>query len=196
MEVYAENCSFPGCNKVDFLPFKCDACSRLYCLEHRSYQAHACPEAKSKDFTVVICPDCKKGLRVPASETDLDGVLTKHKQTECPGKKKVDRCAVCKCKLTLTNRFECPHCGKMLCLKHRFEEEHDCVPLASRGGPPFSAGPVPGSSLGGAGGAGGKKNANGGKKSAGGKGAKNGQPQSGEKKKRKGLFCCFGKDEE
>eukprot|EP00392_Amoebophrya_sp_AT5.2_P015774 g15990.t1 len=144
MEVYAENCSFPGCNKVDFLPFKCDACSRLYCLEHRSYQAHACPEAKSKDFTVVICPDCKKGLRVPASETDLDGVLTKHKQTECPGKKKVDRC----------------------------------------------------SSLGGAGGAGGKKNANGGKKSAGGKGAKNGQPQSGEKKKRKGLFCCFGKDEE
>ncbi|CAD7935061.1 unnamed protein product [Amoebophrya sp. A120] len=130
MEIYAEQCSVPSCNKVDFLPFKCDACNQLYCLEHRSYAAHNCTAASSKDFTIVVCPDCKKGLRVAASERNLEGILEKHKKTECPGApKKQAKCAVCKTKLNLTNRYECPKCGKLVCLKHRFEEEHDCISL-------------------------------------------------------------------
>jgi hypothetical protein len=30
---------------VDFLPFTCDCCSNVFCLEHRSYDAHRCPKA-------------------------------------------------------------------------------------------------------------------------------------------------------
>ena len=32
----------------------------------------------------------------------------------------------CKVKLSPVNEFECKKCGKMLCLKHRYEEAHNC----------------------------------------------------------------------
>ncbi|CAD7930656.1 unnamed protein product [Amoebophrya sp. A25] len=69
---------------------------------------------------------CKKGLRVSTSGSIQDAWDAHAK--ECPGSpKKADRCAVCRQKLNLTNRFDCGKCGKQLCLKHRFEEEHECV---------------------------------------------------------------------
>lgn len=37
-----QHCAAPGCGQVDFLPFRCDCCSKSFCLDHRSYSAHAC----------------------------------------------------------------------------------------------------------------------------------------------------------
>lgn len=32
------------CKTKDFLPFKCDLCNHVFCLEHRTYEAHNCTE--------------------------------------------------------------------------------------------------------------------------------------------------------
>uniref|UniRef100_UPI003AAAB2B4 AN1-type zinc finger protein 1-like n=1 Tax=Centroberyx gerrardi TaxID=166262 RepID=UPI003AAAB2B4 len=67
---------------VDFLPFVCDFCSGVFCLEHRSTESHSCPEVpvkrefqtwggstsypcsfqdcKGKELLPVICPQCEK----------------------------------------------------------------------------------------------------------------------------------------
>ena len=39
------HCRRSDCNQVDFLPFECDCCHNVFCLEHRTYQAHSCPTA-------------------------------------------------------------------------------------------------------------------------------------------------------
>ncbi|PNH09481.1 Zinc finger AN1 and C2H2 domain-containing stress-associated protein 16 [Tetrabaena socialis] len=77
-----EHCSRLDCRQVDFLPFKCDCCSRIYCLEHRSYSAHACPLAGSKDTTVIVCPICAKSVRLAPSQ-DANAVFDAHTRTDC-----------------------------------------------------------------------------------------------------------------
>ncbi|XP_047375108.1 AN1-type zinc finger protein 1 isoform X3 [Sciurus carolinensis] len=68
---------------ADFLPFLCDGCSGIFCLEHRSRESHGCPEViinerlktdkpKSypcsfkncveKELVAVICPYCEKNF--------------------------------------------------------------------------------------------------------------------------------------
>ena len=37
-----QHCSEAACKALDFLPFKCASCSRVFCLEHRSLSAHKC----------------------------------------------------------------------------------------------------------------------------------------------------------
>ena len=57
------HCAVETCMQLDFLPFTCDCCSRTFCLDHRNYAAHACPDAKSKETEVIVCPVCAKGAR-------------------------------------------------------------------------------------------------------------------------------------
>jgi len=35
-------CNYPDCQIKDFLPFTCDLCGHVYCLDHRSRYAHNC----------------------------------------------------------------------------------------------------------------------------------------------------------
>ncbi|XP_054893618.1 AN1-type zinc finger protein 1 isoform X2 [Poeciliopsis prolifica] len=76
-----KHCQVDSCNLKDFLPFVCDSCSGVYCLEHRSREAHSCPEetvtretkaagstsypcsfedCKGKELLPVLCPQCEK----------------------------------------------------------------------------------------------------------------------------------------
>lgn len=55
-----QHCSVDTCQQLDFLPFKCDCCSKVYCLEHRTYAAHQCPAAGTKECTVFVCPLCAR----------------------------------------------------------------------------------------------------------------------------------------
>ncbi len=57
------HCAVETCMQLDFLPFSCDCCSRTFCLDHRSYAAHDCPDAKNKETEVIVCPVCAKGAR-------------------------------------------------------------------------------------------------------------------------------------
>ncbi|KAK2859580.1 hypothetical protein Q5P01_004200 [Channa striata] len=39
-----KHCQIESCSLKDFLPFICDSCSGVFCLEHRSREAHSCSE--------------------------------------------------------------------------------------------------------------------------------------------------------
>ncbi|GLE08455.1 hypothetical protein PINS_up019638 [Pythium insidiosum] len=66
------HCSMAECRQQDFLPFTCDCCERVFCLEHRTYDGHACPNAGSRDRRVVQCPLCKQMLHwTPEQDVNL-----------------------------------------------------------------------------------------------------------------------------
>jgi predicted nucleic acid binding AN1-type Zn finger protein len=138
------HCAHDGCGQLDFLPFKCDECSKTFCLAHRSYQAHNCAKAKDKDTKIILCPLCAKSIRITSSnESAVAEAFAVHTNTDCDpsnyervhNKKK---CPVpgCKTKLTESNTYECKICGKAVCMPHRFEKDHLCTGAAVLSGLP------------------------------------------------------------
>lgn len=127
-----KHCTVDDCKQIDFLPFTCDRCNQVFCLEHRSYIKHNCPKADRQDVTVVICPLCAKGVRLIPDE-DPNITWETHVNTECDpsnyekatNKKK---CPVPGCKeiLTFSNTLKCRDCLVDHCLKHRFGPDHKC----------------------------------------------------------------------
>eukprot|EP01025_Chloroclados_australasicus_P047042 TRINITY_DN5218_c0_g1_i1.p1 TRINITY_DN5218_c0_g1~~TRINITY_DN5218_c0_g1_i1.p1 ORF type:complete len:305 (+),score=6.55 TRINITY_DN5218_c0_g1_i1:182-1096(+) len=127
-----EHCSVADCRQIDFLPFSCDCCHKVFCLEHRQYEAHACPEAKDKVLEVVPCPLCARGIRLrggrdPNEEFELhlregcdpDNYRKVHKKKTCPVEG-------CRQKLTETGSYVCQKCQLKTCLRHRHPEDHNC----------------------------------------------------------------------
>ncbi|XP_028392304.1 AN1-type zinc finger protein 1-like [Dendronephthya gigantea] len=97
-----KQCSVSSCKQLDFLPFTCNDCSAIFCLEHRSTTSHNCPgngeaqETKSSSHelsreksSTVEC--CFEGCSV----RDLTPVL-------------------------------CDHCRREFCLRHRHQPDHSC----------------------------------------------------------------------
>ncbi|XP_022092121.1 AN1-type zinc finger protein 1-like [Acanthaster planci] len=94
-----KHCSVKSCKQLDFLPFQCTGCSEIFCLEHRSFDAHCCSQANitqdHKDFggpTSYECsfPGCEDRELIPVS---------------------------------------CQHCGNNYCLSHRHQQDHECTKL-------------------------------------------------------------------
>lgn len=48
------HCSIKDCNKLDFLPFECEGCSQVFCLEHKSRTVHDCSNTNFESKTVVV----------------------------------------------------------------------------------------------------------------------------------------------
>ena len=48
-----ENCAFPGCGQLDFLPFVCKGCARTFCLDHRN--DHGCGYVAQVRTTYIGC---------------------------------------------------------------------------------------------------------------------------------------------
>ena len=127
------HCSQPGCGQIDFLPFTCDCCSRVFCLEHRSYRSHACEKAGDRDLQVIVCPLCAKSVKLQGRQ-DVHEAFDKHSRTECDPSnyRKVHhkpRCPVegCRERLREVNTFRCKQCGLNVCLAHRLEADHACA---------------------------------------------------------------------
>lgn len=106
----------------DFLPFECDRCGGKYCLNHRSYAAHECPEATKGDREVIQCPLCLGSIELIDGE-DPNVTFERHSATDCEPeayqekkKKKKLKCAQCNERLNLTNKTVCQTCGSNLCL--------------------------------------------------------------------------------
>ncbi|KMZ61411.1 AN1-type zinc finger protein 2B [Zostera marina] len=127
-----KHCSVDDCKMIDFLPFTCDRCSQVFCLEHRGYSTHSCPKANQQDVTVVVCPICAKGVRLIPNQ-DPNITWESHVNTDCDpanyqrvNKKK--RCPVKGCRETLvfSNTIRCRDCDEEHCLKHRFGLDHNC----------------------------------------------------------------------
>jgi predicted nucleic acid binding AN1-type Zn finger protein len=130
---YGQHCSLSDCNQIDFLPFTCNACEKIYCLDHRSYAAHQCKVGLSRDHQALFCPECSSSLVVGVNG-NADEVLSRHLTYDCAGKQANSsakkKCLVkgCKESLTLT---KCKLCHEDVCIPHRFEKDHNCTSLTS-----------------------------------------------------------------
>ncbi|XP_058112122.1 zinc finger AN1 domain-containing stress-associated protein 12 [Magnolia sinica] len=124
-----KHCQQSSCNQLDFLPFNCDACLMVYCVEHRSYKSHDCPKAERQSRTVVVCSSCSMSIERDGSKDDKI-ILEQHQQSgNCnPSNKKKPTCPVKRCKqvLTFSNTAACKICHQKVCLKHRFPSDHAC----------------------------------------------------------------------
>lgn len=127
-----KHCSLSDCKQLDFLPFTCDRCNQVYCLEHRGYIKHHCTKSDKKDVTVVICPLCAKGVRL-IPDQDPNITWENHVNVECDPsnyekvtKKKKCPAPGCREVLVFSNTIKCRDCLKDHCLKHRFGPDHKC----------------------------------------------------------------------
>ncbi|CAM9587796.1 unnamed protein product [Discosporangium mesarthrocarpum] len=77
-----KHCSSEDCKQQDFLPFKCNACNGIFCLQHRSHSAHACTMVGVLDKRVPECPLCNKALKV-APGIDINVVVNRHIASGC-----------------------------------------------------------------------------------------------------------------
>lgn len=118
----------------DFLPFKCDACALVYCLDHRTYASHSCPAALSRDHRTEICALCGDSISFFGVEDKLaSAALHAHIESGgCRGAKLAResklRCPApgCRSRLALSMRVQCHRCHQYTCLQHRFTEDHAC----------------------------------------------------------------------
>ncbi|KAF7819024.1 zinc finger AN1 and C2H2 domain-containing stress-associated protein 16 [Senna tora] len=127
-----KHCAVQDCKLIDFLPFTCDRCDQVYCLEHRSYIKHQCQKADKLDVTVVICPLCAKGVRL-VPDQDPNITWENHVNTDCDPsnyeravKKKKCPAPGCREILVFSNTIKCRDCLIDHCLKHRFGPDHKC----------------------------------------------------------------------
>ncbi|XP_061660695.1 AN1-type zinc finger protein 1 [Syngnathoides biaculeatus] len=94
-----KRCQIESCHQQDFLPFVCDSCNGVYCLEHRSREAHSCSQEPVR------------------REAKPAGGSTSHP------------CSFEDCKWKEPLPVICPQCGKHFCLAHRHQDDHKCEKL-------------------------------------------------------------------
>lgn len=127
-----EHCEHEDCNQLDFLPFTCDGCNKVFCLEHRTYKGHDCPNGEQHSRIVVVCEDCSMSMEKMAGE-EAAAVLERHRSSgSCdPARKRKAKCPVKRCReaLTFSNTSTCHVCNLRTCLRHRYASDHGCKPL-------------------------------------------------------------------
>ncbi|KAK2419762.1 hypothetical protein P8452_50142 [Trifolium repens] len=126
-----KHCQHLDCHQLDFLPFTCDGCKQVFCVEHRSYKAHECPKHDHNSRKVVVCEECSMSMEITNNTGENEETILKMHRTsgKCdPSKKKKPTCPVKRCKeiLTFSNTSTCKTCHIKVCLKHRFAADHAC----------------------------------------------------------------------
>jgi len=137
------HCEEPSCKQLDYLPMKCDACSRLFCKDHLLYDDHTCSGKYKKDIQVPVCPLCSAPIPIARGAVP-DLAVSAHIDQGCPEKNKKEkvfknRCHAVKhgkqCKKHELVACICSACQTNFCLAHRHPTDHDCKgaqPAASR----------------------------------------------------------------
>ncbi|KAL6070574.1 AN1-type zinc finger protein 1 [Balamuthia mandrillaris] len=125
-----KQCSKRDCKQLDFLPFTCDACHRIFCLEHHKYKDHQCELHETRDKVLPSCPLCGALVRVAPGE-DVNAKMDEHIQAGCPTTEttkpeKSNPCSVKTCKGGELVPVICPYCRKNFCLRHRAPSDHRC----------------------------------------------------------------------
>ncbi|XP_061428025.1 AN1-type zinc finger protein 1-like isoform X1 [Lethenteron reissneri] len=93
------HCAVEQCGQLDFLPFVCNGCAKVFCLEHRGKDDHACTEATPGRAAPAGGGPTSYACHVPA----------------CPARELLP--------------VLCPHCSLQVCLRHRHQVDHACVNL-------------------------------------------------------------------
>lgn len=140
-----QHCHIIDCKQKDFLPFHCSDCNEVFCLEHRSLQAHGCIGQHKRDILSVSCPICGQSIKYNKSQ-NIDEVFLEHERNYCISnkgeklqifdtkgnlQKQSEKCheTSCRIKLGPSNTFICKSCGLKVCLSHRNAEDHNCPSL-------------------------------------------------------------------
>lgn len=138
-----KNCALSSCNQLDFLPVKCDACSKVFCIQHYRYDTHNCEKSKSKDVQVPVCPLCSEPVACRGGQLP-DYAVSQHIDQFCkrnsmikgrPNKPSTNlqSCSFSRCKQKDLIYLECGDCRSKFCIKHRHPSDHSCPgpPLVS-----------------------------------------------------------------
>ncbi|KAF2356800.1 Zinc finger AN1-type [Trinorchestia longiramus] len=147
-----EHCSEVACRQLDFLPFTCSLCKKIYCLQHHKVSAHDCTEARTVDVQVPVCPLCDQAVPAPRGQPP-DIAISRHLDDNCKVKKKkifTNKCCYTNCKKKEMMPIECRDCGLNFCLSHRHPNDHQCSKVRSKSssaGAEHSAYPSQGSFL-------------------------------------------------
>ncbi|CAL1675400.1 unnamed protein product [Lasius platythorax] len=124
-----EHCSESTCNRLDFLPLKCDACAGIFCTDHISYANHGCPSAHKKDVQVPVCPLCNVPIPIKRGDPP-DLAVGLHIDNDCrENRRKIfsNKCSSKGCKVKEMVPVKCSECGVNFCLKHRHPTDHACI---------------------------------------------------------------------
>ncbi|CAM9763828.1 unnamed protein product [Ectocarpus sp. 6 AP-2014] len=128
----AEMCGQQGATSciTIILPFTCDACGKVFCLDHRTHAGHNCTNANAKDKRVLECSKCNKVLQRPAG-VEHALLLERHLASGCvDGVRKARpnkiRCSVQGCRRSEFVKVSCGSCRRNFCFKHRHEDDHKC----------------------------------------------------------------------
>ncbi|KAH8376645.1 hypothetical protein KR093_000589 [Drosophila rubida] len=128
-----QHCNEATCNRLDFLPVKCDSCDKVFCASHYNYERHNCPGAHKKNFQVPICPLCGEPVpTAPGVEPDL--TVSQHIDKQCQSDSKkiyTNRCHAKGCKRKELIPVQCSQCKLNFCLRHRHSSDHDCKPATA-----------------------------------------------------------------
>lgn len=123
-------CDFKECQQLDFLPFKCNLCTKTFCLDHRQHESHNCEKIETKkDRRATVCPACSQPVNVLPNE-DPNQVVNRHIERGCKEESKKKRCAYRGCKSSMLVPINCSYCNQDFCLTHRQGEVHRCEGLA------------------------------------------------------------------
>uniref|UniRef100_A0A914DUN1 AN1-type domain-containing protein n=1 Tax=Acrobeloides nanus TaxID=290746 RepID=A0A914DUN1_9BILA len=96
-----KHCEYNHCNMLDFLPMKCDACTKIMCSKHIMYDSHECTSAFRKNVQVPVCPLCNKPVPTKKGESP-DTTVGAHIDRDCQSdpRKRIysNRCSLKSCK--------------------------------------------------------------------------------------------------
>lgn len=125
LDALGRHCEADFCGQLDFLPFRCDSCHHTYCLDHRSETAHKCSHAGE------WARNRRKAQFSSSSTGSFSSKPTLATSTQCSEPK---------CK-TFVNTpqavgVHCEVCNRTYCMRHRFQEEHNCKELTPLGARP------------------------------------------------------------
>ncbi|KAL1926190.1 hypothetical protein VTP01DRAFT_6055 [Rhizomucor pusillus] len=124
-----KHCTFDGCKQLDFLPYTCYHCKKIFCQEHFKLEDHKCPSLNDPNLDVRIptCPICEKPVPGPRNE-DPNIRVNRHIQNNCVDAKKPSNiCDQRGCKAKLLVPMQCQDCRQSFCIKHRLPVDHQCT---------------------------------------------------------------------
>ena len=129
------HCTQPTCNRLDFLPIKCSACTKTFCSNHYEYTAHNCPNSHvftSKNIQIPVCPICSQNVSFLNGNRDPNEAISVHIDSGCKKivkkkKENPNKCGINGCKKKELIPIICRECSLNFCLTHKFGPDHNCV---------------------------------------------------------------------
>lgn len=133
IDAIGSHCQLPYCHVLDFLPFRCESCRGVFCLDHRTETSHKCPHGGAWARRRAEETRLREAAAQGPSKTALRKAEAARRLAE--GDPLPTECCqeACQEKINsgLKQGIRCDICAKHYCLRHRLQEDHRCTPPRS-----------------------------------------------------------------